>query len=93
MWIRLAAAAALERQGDVRGFPQVVRLLTDAPAGSRAMIRDLLISYAGKIMGRPLSKQEIERLGGPRAWSQWYTDHLKSKGLKPPDPTVGSRGS
>ena len=96
MWIRLAAGAALERQGDPRGFPEVVRLLTDAPQQSRGMIRDLLISYAGKLRGRALTPEEIAQLQGPRAWSQWFAEHNKSKGLpaaRQRSPAATPRGS
>lgn len=82
MRIRWAAAAGLERQGDPLGFPEVVRLLHDAGNESKHVIRDVLISYAAKLQGRPLTPQEVERLGiGARAWSQWYTTWTRSRGL------------
>ena len=77
MRVRWAAAAALEAQGDPAGFPDVVRLLNDVAPESRTVIRDILVAYAGKVQGRPLTQTEIESLGtGPRAWSQWF-NHVR----------------
>ncbi len=82
MRVRWAAAAALERKGEPAGFPEVVRLMHDVAPDSKAVIRDVLISYAAKLQGRPLTPGEIESLGtGPRAWSQWYNHVRKTRGF------------
>lgn len=84
MRVRWAAAGALERIGDPRGFPSVVRLLHDAAPESKHVIRDILVSYAGRMQGRSLTRQEVDSLGtGPRAWSQWYTEYRRARGLAP----------
>ncbi|MDJ0523044.1 MAG: HEAT repeat domain-containing protein [Planctomycetota bacterium] len=73
MRVRWAAAAALERQGEPGGFPEVIRLLSEVAPDSKPVIRDVLVSYAGKLQGRALTQAEIASLGtGPRAWSQWF---------------------
>jgi HEAT repeat protein len=83
MRIRWAAAAALERQGDPLGFPGVVRLLHEVAPESKSVIRDVLVSYAGRLQGRPLSPTELASLGtGARAWSQWFTLFKRSRGLR-----------
>ena len=82
MRVRWAAAGALERLGDPRGFPGVVRLLHDASPDSKHVIRDILVSYAGRMQGRPLTQQEVDSLGvGPRAWSQWFTEFRRARGI------------
>lgn len=82
MRIRWAAAAGLEQHADPRGFPEVIRLLHDAAPESKHVIRDILVSYAARLQGRPLTAQEAERLGvGARAWSQWYATWSRSRGL------------
>ncbi len=82
MRVRWAAAGALERLGDPRGFPGVVRLLHDAAPESKHVIRDILVSYAGRMQGRPMTQQEVDSLGvGPRAWSQWYADFRRARGI------------
>jgi len=78
MRVRWAAAAALSRGGDESGFPDVVRLLHDVPQESKPVIRDILVSYAGRLQERPLSPAVIEGLGlGPRAWTLWFNDWRK----------------
>jgi len=73
MRVRWAAAAALERQGEPQGFAAVVKLLSEVAPESKPVIRDILISYAGRLQGRPLTPGEIESMGiGPRAWSHWF---------------------
>jgi HEAT repeat protein len=82
MRVRWAAAASMERTGDPRGFPDVIRLLNDVSPDSKHVIRDVLVSYAGRVQGRPLTSAEIEALGtGPRAWSQWYSELRSRRGL------------
>ena len=71
--MRWAAAAALERQAEPQGFPVVVQLLAEVSPESKHIIRDILISYAGRLQGHPLTNSEVQSLGtGPRAWSHWY---------------------
>ena len=73
MRVRWASAAALSRIGDPRGFPEVVRLLHDVPADSKAVIRDLLVSYAGRMQGMPLTPREVQENGISSAqWSRWH---------------------
>lgn len=87
MRVRWAAAAALERQADPRGFPAVVQLLSEVAPESKHIIRDILISYAGRLQRRPLTAAEVESLGiGPRAWSQWFNVWERSQG-------AGTRGA
>ncbi len=74
MRVRWAAAAGLERRGTPHGFAPVVRLLHDTPQESKHIIRDLLVTYANRLQGRPLTSAEIDALGiGARAWTQWFT--------------------
>ena len=74
MRVRWAAAAALERIGDPRGFTEVVRLLNDVAPSSKHIIRDVLVSYAARLQNRPLSDAEILELGlSPAQWSRWFT--------------------
>ena len=83
MRVRWAAASALERQGDPRGFPAVVQLLSEVAPESKHIIRDILIAYAGRLQGRPLTGGEIASLGiGPRAWSQWYHQYTRTQGAR-----------
>ena len=78
MRVRWSAAAGLERHGEPGGFPEVIRLLSDVAPESKPVIRDVLVSYAGKLQGRALTQSEIASLGtGPRAWSQWYSQLRK----------------
>lgn len=78
--VRWAAAAALERVGDARGFPEVVRLLHETPMESKHVIRDLLVSYAARLQGRPLGATEVDALGiGARAWTEWYDGFVRSR--------------
>ncbi len=88
MRVRWAAAASLERTGDPRGFPEVVRLLHEVAPDSKHVIRDILIDYAAKLQGRPLTPSEVSRLGtGARAWSGWFNQLRKSGRLRTPSPT------
>jgi hypothetical protein len=74
--IRVAAAAAVERVGDARTFPQVVRLLESIPEDQKVIVRDILASYAERIQGRPLSPDEVKALGTSSiAWDRWYSQH------------------
>jgi hypothetical protein len=79
--IRIAAAAALERIGDPRAFPPVVRLLETVDADSKVLVRDVLFSYAERIQGAPLSPAERETLGTSlAAWNRWFADRQPRKG-------------
>jgi len=71
--IRIAAAAALERVGDPRTFPQVVRLLEEVPEDERAIVRDILVSFAERIQGAPLAPSQAAAFGTSAiAWDRWY---------------------
>ncbi len=84
MRVRWAAAGALDALGDPRGFPGVIRLLHDVAPDSKHIIRDILVSYGGRLQGRSLTAAEIDSLGtGPRAWTQWYTEWRRSRGIAP----------
>lgn len=73
MRVRWAAASAFERRAEPEGFPVVVQLLAEVAPESKHIIRDILVSYAGRLQGRALSPQEVASLGlGPRAWNQWF---------------------
>ncbi len=73
MRVRWASAAALSRIGDPRGFPEVVRLLHDVPPESKAVIRDLLVSYAGRMQGTPLTPRDVQDNGiSSGQWSRWH---------------------
>jgi hypothetical protein len=83
--IRVAAAAAVERIGDPRTFPQVVRLLEDIPEDQKLVIRDILASYAEHIEGRPLSPVEVKTMGtNSIAWDRWYADRNRTAPRPPP---------
>jgi HEAT repeat protein len=72
--IRIAAAAGLERIGDMRAFPQVIALLDAVDAEQKPIVRDLLISYAERLQGAPLTDAEKASLDtSPRAWDRWYS--------------------
>lgn len=78
--IRLAAAAALERIGDPRAFPQVVRLLESVPEESKSVVRDVLASYAERIQRGPLPAGKAQELGTSAiAWDRWYSDHVAGR--------------
>lgn len=80
--IRLAAAAGLERVGDPGGFPEVVRLLADAPDDLKPTVRDLLASYGGRLQGEPLDPQEVASLGvSPQSWQRWFGEFAALHGL------------
>jgi len=71
--IRLAAAAALERIGDPRAFPPVIALLDRTPAEQKSFVRDILVSYAERLQGHPMSVDERKSLDvSPRAWDRWF---------------------
>jgi hypothetical protein len=85
MRVRWAAASALADLGDPRGFSAVIRLLNDVPEESKHIVRDVLVSYAGRMRKRPLTADEIASLGtGPRAWSQWFDAWRRAQGMVPP---------
>lgn len=85
MRVRWAAAAALERSGSPNGFPHVVRLLHETPQDSKHIIRDMLVTYANRLRGQPLSSQEIDALGiGARAWTQWFNEWTSARGTPTP---------
>lgn len=71
--IRIAAAAALERIGDPRSFPDVVALLDRVPDDQKDLVVAILVSWAGKLQKRPLTPQERVALStSPRAWDRWF---------------------
>ena len=81
MRVRWAAASALERRAEPQGFPTVVKLMAEVAPESKHIIRDILVSYAGRLQGRPLTQQEVVSLGmGPRAWNQWFFDWQRRSG-------------
>lgn len=85
MRVRWAAASALADVGDHRGIPDVIRLLGESAPESRHVVRDVLVTYAGNVQQRPLTEAEVRSLGtGPRAWSQWYVDFRRARGLMAP---------
>ncbi|MHC5012016.1 MAG: HEAT repeat domain-containing protein, partial [Planctomycetota bacterium] len=80
--IRVGAAAALERLGDPRGFGEVIVLLNDAPEDLKPVVRDVLISYAGKVQGQPLTLAEAQRLDvNTQAWASWFNEYRRRTGL------------
>lgn len=71
--IRLAAAAALERIGDPRAFPPVIALLDRTADDQKSLVRDVLVSYAERIQGHPMTDAERKALDvSPRAWDRWF---------------------
>jgi len=82
--IQLAAAAGLERIGDPRGFPEVIRLLQDVPDDLKPTVRDLLASYAQRIRGgQPLAATEVQGMGvSAHAWNRWFSDFASSRGIQ-----------
>jgi hypothetical protein len=82
--IQVAAAAALERIGDPRAFPDVVRLLEEAPEDVKPIVRDILASYAARIQGAPLAQADVERIGTSAiGWTSWYNQHRGRGGAVP----------
>jgi HEAT repeat protein len=78
--IRVAAAAALERIGDPRAFPQVVKLLDGCEEDAKPLVRDVLFSYAERLQGRPLSAEERASLGASlHAWNRWFAAYLAGR--------------
>ena len=83
--IRIAAAAGLERLGDARGMPEVIRLLEDVDQELKGIVQDLLVSYAARASGQPLSEATRAELGtSGLAWSRWYTDFAQARGIPLP---------
>jgi HEAT repeat protein len=81
--IRLAAAAALERIGDPRSFPKVVELLEASEPDVKPVVREILVSFAERIQGAPLSAQQRAALGlDRRSWDKWYGERTP----RPPAP-------
>lgn len=99
--IQLAAAAGLERIGDPRGFPEIIRLLQDVPDDVKPTVRDILASYARTVRsGQALSDAEIQGMGlSAHAWNRWFAEYAASRGLRLEEghatgqpPGVGSAG-
>jgi HEAT repeat protein len=87
--IRVAAAAALERIGDARTFPQVIGLLDASDAETRPLVRGVLVSFAGRLQGAPLSPEVVASLGdSPRAWDHWFATRSPAPAPSPHDPVV-----
>ncbi len=85
MRVRWAAAAALERSGDVRGFPEAVRLMHEVPEAQKHIIQDIVVSYAGRIRKRPMTEQEVTELGTSAAqWSRWFAKYQRDTGVRVP---------
>jgi hypothetical protein len=81
--IRLAAAAALERIGDPRSFPKVVELLEASEPDVKPVVREILVSFAERIQGAPLSGPQRAALGlDRRSWDKWYGERTP----RPPAP-------
>lgn len=71
--IQLAAASALARRGEAAAFPEVVRLLHEAPDRGKPLVASILVAYAERLAGAPLALADRERLGTDSlAWSRWY---------------------
>lgn len=88
--VRFAAAAALVRVGDLRGFPALVKLLHETPGPSKHIVRDLLVEFAGKLEGASLDAATVEQLGvGARSWSAWFDAHRLARAT----PSAPARGS
>jgi HEAT repeat protein len=80
--IRLAAAAALQRIGDPRGFPEVIRLLDQAEDDMKPVVRDVLFSYAERIEGGPLAEPDRAQLGtSALGWSRWFNEFRVRHGM------------
>ncbi len=90
--IRIAAAAALERVGDPRAFPPIVALLDEMPAEQKPIVREILVSFAERLQGRPLTEPEVKGLDvSPRAWDRWFASRdAKGRLSTAPPPTTGT---
>ncbi len=78
--IRIAAAAALERIGDPRSFPSIVALFDRMTDEQKPYVRDILVSFAGQMLGRPMTAVEIKGLDvSPRAWDRWFSARETTK--------------
>ena len=87
--IRIAAAAALQRVGDPRAFPPIVALLDEMPADQKPIVREILVSFAERLQGGPLTEAEVKGLDvSPRAWDRWFASR-DGKGRAPAPPSSG----
>jgi HEAT repeat protein len=83
--IRVAAAAALERIGDPRTFPPVVRLLQASDDDVKPLVRDVLVSYAERLQGSPLTDAQKQELGTSAfAWERWFASRSGAPAPKEP---------
>jgi hypothetical protein len=90
--IRIAAAAALERVGDPRAFPKIVELLDEIDEEQKPLVREILVSYAGRIQGAPLSPEQRAQFDvSPRAWDRWFASRTPSPVQKSGVLSPGSR--
>ena len=88
--IRIAAASALERIGDPRAFPKVVELLDAVDDAQKPLVREILVSYAARLQGSPLTAEQRTQLDvSPHAWDRWFASRtpqppMRSGILTPP---------
>ena len=88
--IRIAAASALERVGDPRAFPPIIALLDDMPPDQKPVVREILVSFAERLQGGPLSDAEKTTLDvSPRAWDRWFASRDGARRPRPPPPPPG----
>ncbi len=79
--IRVAAAASLEALGDPRGFPEVVKLLGNVPEDTKPIVKDILLSFGGRLRGRELTEDELETLGtSAQSWARWWEALRQARG-------------
>ncbi len=88
--IRIAAAAALERIGDPRAFPPIIALLDEMVPDQKPIVREILVSFAERLQGRPLAEAEKQALDvSPRAWDRWFASRDGGRAASP-SPTSGT---
>lgn len=83
MRVRWAAAAALERSADPRGFIEVIRLLHETKDGSKHIIQDILVSYRNRMTRTQMTNAQITALGTNAAeWSRWFSEYQRTSGIR-----------
>lgn len=85
--VGFGAARALAARGASDGFAGVVELLHQVEPEAKPMVAAVLVIYAEKLQGRPLTPEEQRSLGtSVLNWSRWHGALLRSKPAAPPAP-------
>jgi HEAT repeat protein len=85
--VGLGAARALAARGAPEGFAGVVELLHHVDPQAKPLVAAVLVIYAERLQGRPLTQAEQQQLGtSPIAWSRWHGAWLRAQPAAPPAP-------